>query len=177
MSSLTSKKAYLVPPDMVACIALGMETGDVIASRHGYTLQDWEALQAQDWFQRMVEVKRDDLRVNGHTFKAKAQMMAEDLLADVYLDAKKSDGAVFKLDTLKYFAKLADLEPKASTQVQSGGGFQINITFPGGSEAKLGGEAAPVVIAGEAHEVCALPERPKFITATVSNEELSGVPA
>jgi hypothetical protein len=168
---LTAADNFSIPVDMLVQIALGQEPGDVVSSRYGYSLQDWEVLKTLDWFKRDIERKREDLRASGITFKAKAQMMAEDLLADTYREAKKSESGAFKLDTLKYLAKMADLEPRMTQTVPTGSGFSINIVLPGGDTAP---RQAPVIDAsfstGTPEEIVA---RPPVLDTLWRNADLS----
>lgn len=75
---------------------------------------------------------RSELKEKGYTFKTKAAMQAEDLLADAYFIAKDCEiSPAVRLDAMKWMAKVAGLEPdqrQAGTGV-SGGGFQVNINL------------------------------------------------
>jgi hypothetical protein len=77
-----------------------------------------------------VEAKRAELKASGHTFRLMAGWMAEDLARDLYRQAKGNDATLpQKHEVFKTMAKLADYEPKASSQVASGPGFSIQIVF------------------------------------------------
>lgn len=70
------------------------------------------------------------MKANGFVFRTKAQLAAEDLLEDVYIMAKDSEATLpQKLDALKTFAKLGELEPKPDKSAAAGGGFSITINL------------------------------------------------
>lgn len=70
------------------------------------------------------------MKANGFVFRTKAQLAAEDLLEDVYIMAKDSEATLpQKLDALKTFAKLGELEPKPDKNSAVGGGFSITINL------------------------------------------------
>jgi hypothetical protein len=119
-----------VKSEMVMEIACGMEEPLVIARRYGLTDQEFGALCQWTEFNRQVDAKRAELKASGHTFRLMAGWMAEDLAKDLYRQAKGTEASLpQKHEVFKTMAKLADYEPKASTQVQSGPGFSIQIVF------------------------------------------------
>lgn len=102
-----------VPPEMVISIAMGLEDPDEIASRYGFTGAKWEKLQAWKPFLDTVANQKAEFEKSGLTFRLKAAMKA-DLLADkVFVDAMSNDVTLMqRLEAMKLFAKLGNLEPK-----------------------------------------------------------------
>ena len=130
---LTAAVALKIPPEMLVELALGMEDPVTVARRHGYSEKDYETLAKQPWFLKVLSAKQQELADQGWTFRAKMAMLAEDLLVDVWMEAKSSESASFKLDAAKYLTKVADLEPKPAQQsagAGGGGGFSIVINIP-----------------------------------------------
>lgn len=118
-----------VPGEMLTEIAFGIEPPDTIAYRYGYEASDFEVLKTQDWFVRDLEMRKADLAATGWTFRKRMALMAEDLLCDVYQQAKTSGNPNLKLEAAKYLSKLADLEPKPLQPTLVGTGFSININM------------------------------------------------
>lgn len=143
--------------EMVASIALGLEDDLVVAARHGLSIQQYQELEAQPWFQLMVAAKRSEFDRNGVTFKAKAAWMAGDLLDQVYLSASSSEASLAqKHDVLKTLIKAGGLEPKEERTSTLGPGFQITIDMGGGQSISLSaGNTAtpPVTIDAETKEL------------------------
>lgn len=128
----------LVSEEMVATIALGMEDDLVVAARHNFTVEQFQALQAQPWFQAQVAAKRAEYEKSGVTFKAKAAWMASDLLNDVYLQVKGNDASLSqKHEVLKTLMKAGGLEPKDEKKVDTGPTFAISIDLGGGQSISL----------------------------------------
>lgn len=135
-----------ISDEMVASIALGMEDDLIVAARHGLSVEQYEHLAAQKWFQLQVTMKRSEFEKNGITFKAKASWMAGELLDQVYLSAASRDASLGqKHEVLKTLIKAAGLEAKEEKQVQTGPSFQISIDLGGGNTLSLSNTASPVV--------------------------------
>lgn len=122
--------ALQVPVEMVLQIATGMEEPVDIAARFGFSQDKYTALSTWGPFQQELERKRQELAASGQTFRMKMNYMATDLADDLYTRAKGHEIPLLqKLETFRTMAKLADLEPKPNTSVQSGPGFSITINF------------------------------------------------
>lgn len=127
-----------VSDEMVASIALGMEDDLVVAARHNLSVEEYQALAAQPWFQTQVAVKRADLEKNGVTFRAKAAWMAGDLLDQVYLQVSGNDATLLqKHEVLKTLIKAGGLEPKDEKKEATGPTFSINIDMGDGQSISL----------------------------------------
>lgn len=130
---------------MLLQIATGMEEPWVIAERFGFSAERYTVLAKWPPYMAQLEAKVAELKATGVTFRIQAQFMAEDLARDVYREAKSADSTfVQKLEALRTFTKLGDLEPKANAVASTGPAFsiQINLTNP-----------AKPVIEGKAEEV------------------------
>lgn len=127
-----------ISEEMVASLALGMEDDLIVAARHGYTVEDFQALQSQSWFQLQIAAKRAEYEKNGVTFKTKAAWMAGELLDQVYLQAASMDASLNqKHEVLKTLIKAAGLEPKDEKKQDTGPTFAINIDLGGGQSISL----------------------------------------
>jgi hypothetical protein len=117
-----------IPEEMMNSIALGMEDDLLIASRHGFSVENYQELEKQPWFQAKIAVLRSDFEKNGVTFKAKAGWMASELLDKVYVQAASSDASLNQRhEVLKTLIKAGGLEPKEEKSSQIGTTFSIQI--------------------------------------------------
>jgi hypothetical protein len=116
---------------MVYDIASGLEDPKQVANRYGFGGAQWDALKVWQPFVDQVATQKAELEKNGSTFRNKVRILTEDVFIEAYKDAKNNDATLLqKLEFVKLGAKLGDLEPKASAQVQAAGaGFSININF------------------------------------------------
>ena len=118
------------PMDLVLQLATGLEEPDEVAERYGYTGEKWKQLKNWAPFQQAVRSQIAEFEKNGFTFKLKAKSLTEDVFEDAYRIARSNDATLLqKLEFIKLGAKLADMEPKANTQVAAGPGFSISINF------------------------------------------------
>jgi len=133
-----------VPAEMILQIATGMEDELEVAGRFGFDAVRYAALKTWPPFVSQVEAKRKELQASGVTFRLQTAYMAEDLAKDVYRIAKSNEATFLqKLETMRTFAKLADLEPKANTVATTGPAFSIsiNLTPPPPKEKVIDGTA------------------------------------
>lgn len=118
------------PQDMVLSVAMGLEDPQEIASRYGYSDDEWQTIAKWKPFVDAVAKHRAELEASGWTFKTLAKGLTQQVFEDAYKIAISNDSTLLqKLEFVKLGAKLADMEPKANTQVASGPGFSINIHF------------------------------------------------
>jgi hypothetical protein len=118
---------------MITEIAKGLEPSMDIAFRYGYDSDWFDVVRETDWFDRLVESQRAELRTVGWTAKREFSEMATVLMQEAYHLASASDNVSLKLDVAKYAAKLADMEPKSNAPASLvGTGFSININLSGG---------------------------------------------
>lgn len=145
-----------ISDEMVASIALGMEDDLIVAARHGLSVEQYQVLEKQKWFQLQVSMKRSEFEKNGITFKAKAMWMAADLLDQVYLSAAGKDATLNqKHEVLKTLIKAGGLEPKEEKVQNTGPGFTLSIDLGGGQTINIGNQPVmqPVVLDVETKEI------------------------
>ena len=127
-----------ISDEMVASIALGLEDDLIVAARHGLSVEQYQLLESQSWFQLQVATKRSEFERTGVTFKAKAAWMAGELLDKVYLQAADPNASFGQThEALKTMIKAAGLEAKDEKKESAGPGFQISIDLGGGNTLKL----------------------------------------
>jgi hypothetical protein len=99
------------------------------------TLQEFEAISRNPQYQRYLKDYKADLTENGFSFAAKARVLAEDLLADVYRMAKDVDTpAAMRVKTLENLVDWGRLAPKQTAEVSSGPGYSITINLQNGAK-------------------------------------------
>ena len=118
-----------IPSEMVLEIATGFEEPVVIAARYGFEGAKWEQLESWKPFQAAVTHQKAELERSGYTFRLKSAMKADTLADHMFVQAL-TDATTFpqKLEALKFFTKVGELEPREATQVQAGSGFSIVIS-------------------------------------------------
>ena len=113
------------------------ETINEILDRYGKTTDDLTRISADKLFQKRVREYREDIRLNGTTFKTKARAQAEALLTTSWnlIHAPEVLPSV-KADLIKSTVKWAGLEPTKDDAPMGGvtGGVTININFDGQDE-------------------------------------------
>lgn len=145
-----------ISDEMVASIALGMEDELIVASRHGFSIEQYEQLAVQKWFQLQIAMKRSEFEKNGVTFKAKATWMAADLLDQVYISAASQDASLGqKHEVLKTLIKAGGLEPKEEKSQNTGPTFTLSIDLGGGQTMSLSNQPVmqPVTLDVETKEI------------------------
>jgi hypothetical protein len=145
-----------ISDEMVASIALGMEDELIVASRHGFSIEQYEQLAVQKWFQLQIAMKRSEFEKNGVTFKAKATWMAADLLDQVYLSAASQEASLGqKHEVLKTLIKAGGLEPKEEKSQNTGPTFTLSIDLGGGQTVSLSNQPVmqPVTLDVETKEI------------------------
>ena len=141
---------------MVASVALGLDDELIVGSRHGLSIEQYQELAVQPWFQLQVQVKRSEYEKNGVTFKAKAAWMAGELLDQVYVTAASGDASLNqKHEVLKTLIKAAGLEPQEDKVKDAGPGFSICIDLGGGQSISLSNQQtlSPVTLDAEVKEI------------------------
>ena len=119
-----------IPPGLVASIAAGLEDPKEVASRHGIYGEAWDKLSTWKPFLDAIAAQRAEFEQSGYTFRVKAAMKADVLADQLFVQALSNETTLGqKLETMKTFAKLGDLEPKTSIQAQTGPAFSISINF------------------------------------------------
>lgn len=109
---------------------MGMEDPDEVASRYGFDGPKWLRLQAWKPFIDAVAKQKAELETSGITFRIKAKALTEDVFEDAYKIARSHESTLMqKLEFVKLGAKLGDMEPKQTAQVNAGPGFSITINM------------------------------------------------
>lgn len=146
-----------IPAEMVASIALGLEDDLVVAARHGFSVEEFQALSQERFFQQAVTAKRAEFQKNGITFRAKAGWMAEELLEKLYLMAADSQAGFNQVhEALKTVMKAGGLEPKEEKTANLGTTFSISIDL-GDKSVSLGAPAAEKAVIDAPTRVIDLP--------------------
>ena len=130
-------------------LALKLDESPVIFQRHGYDAGQALALIETPEFSKLLERVAKDVREQGLTFRAKARVMAEDLLQHGYeIATDEYASAAVRADLIQWFARVADLEPavKKDGTNSGGGGLHLSITFAGEPAKVVGHE--PITIEG-----------------------------
>jgi len=142
------KDQFLIPQEMVALVAQGMEDPAEVAARFGVTGEKWEKLQSWKPFLDAVAAHRAELEASGYVLQTKLKWMASDITEDLYIQARAPQASIAqKLETAKFLTKLAGMEPKDG-QAKAGEGFQITINL-NGSQTTVSGVVGPVIDAEE----------------------------
>lgn len=145
-----------ISDEMVASIALGMEDELIVAARHGLSVEQYQVLEKQKFFQLQVAIKRSEFEKNGVSFKAKATWMAADLLNQVYVSAASQDATLSqKHEVLKTLIKAGGLEPKEEKAQNTGPTFTLSIDLGGGQTMSLSNQPVmqPVTLDVETKEI------------------------
>lgn len=116
---------------MLLEMAYGMESADVIRQRYGITDEQWAMLVNNKYFRDALGKHVAELKRNGTTFKAKAQVLAEDVLPishQMATDPKMP--AAIRLDAVKWLARVSGMDESDKKQQGSGGNnVQVNINL------------------------------------------------
>lgn len=122
-------------PRLTFELALGLSAPDKIFERYGYDQNSALALAKNPVFQTVLKAYVDDVKEHGITFRAKARIQAEDLLAHSYEIATDAQAPyAVRADMIKWTAKVADYEPKANVVDAPSNGFSLQIVFSGDSK-------------------------------------------
>ena len=120
-----------VPPEMLFYIALGREDELVVASRYGFSVEQYQRLCELKPFQVALAAQRAQLDKDGVTFQVMAAMQAAELRDRAWMQAMGPEVSLTqRLDALRTFAKLGNLEPKEIRgPMGAGTGFSIQINL------------------------------------------------
>lgn len=102
-----------------------------VLAGEGITQQEYSDIAVNPQFQRYVESYCAELKDNGFSIRAKAKILAEDLLADMYHLVRDTDQpAAARVKMFENFANLADVMPKKEAAVTTGPQFGVVINIP-----------------------------------------------
>lgn len=132
---------------------MGLREPREVAEDYGFTEEQWLALKVHDPFVKQVDEKKAELKAGGVTFRLKSAVIAEELLADLYLKATEEGATLHAvLETLKFTAKAAGLDQPKQDAAAAGSGFSINITIGGQSVQISGAQKGRILDADEEEE-------------------------
>lgn len=128
--------AYKLQHERLAMeLALKLEDSQVIFQRHGYDAQGALALIETPAFAALLQSAELEAREKGLSFRAKARVMAEDLLQHGYdIATDELASAAVRADLIQWMARVADLEPAPKPKdgtIPGAGGLHLSITFAG----------------------------------------------
>lgn len=130
--SLEPHKTLDIPPQLILECAAGLEDPTVIADRFGFRGDAWERLAQWPPFITAVQAQRAEFDRNGYTFRMKAQLMAEEVMGQMFKQAIGTDTTI--LQKLSVFNSLVDVAGlKAQKKEESAGQaakFSITINIP-----------------------------------------------
>ncbi len=131
-------------------LAMQRDEPEVIFQRHGYTVQQAQTLIATPEFSTVLDRVAKEVKANGLTYRAKARVMAEDLLQHGYeIATDELASAAVRADLIQWFTRVADLEPekKDGKGTGTGGGLHLSITFAGDAPMKVIGSGSTLEVA------------------------------
>lgn len=121
-----------VPAEMIQALAMGLDPPITIVQRYGFELVDLTRFNNQPWFADAVMRERERLRDEGYTFQARARLMNELVLEDLFTISRA--GSMRDETKLEFSKHLADMtgmrKPPAQGPGAGGPQFQINIQIP-----------------------------------------------
>jgi hypothetical protein len=127
-----------VRPELVAELAMGVDDPQAVAARYGVEGEAWD--QLKDWkpFTDAVAAQRGEFEKSGYTFRVKSAMKADVLADRVFVQALTNEATFLqKVEALKLFTKLGDLEPNPKASAPAGPAFSITIDLGGGQKTQL----------------------------------------
>ena len=119
-------------PRLAFDLALQLNPSEEVFAQYGYTTDEAFKLAQSPVFQKVLKAYVEDVKAHGITFKARARVMAEALLPEVYEIATDPEApASTRVDSIKWMAKVAGYEPKNTEEAIQGNGFALQIVFSG----------------------------------------------
>jgi len=127
-----SASALFLPAEMMLELAIGLDPSITVVQKYGYELVDLVRFQNQEWFNDALARERERLRDEGYMWQAKARLMNESLIEEMFKQARA--GILRPEVTMDLVKTLSDMtgQRKPPPQAATPGGpmFQINITIP-----------------------------------------------
>jgi hypothetical protein len=117
-------------------LEVALQTAPLEEIKDSYNISDeeWEALRTNDQFRREVLKYQEEAKEEGYSFRTKAKMQAEGLLATSWsLIHNEDTPAAVKADLIKFTTRIAGYEPNPKSAAEMGTAFQININMGGQS--------------------------------------------
>jgi hypothetical protein len=102
----------------------------VFLSAECLTQAEYDEIAKNKVYRGYVKEYTAELKEKGFGFAAKARVLAEDLLADVYRMAKDTDTpAAIRVKTLENLVEWGQLVPKVAKGADAGAGFSVTINL------------------------------------------------
>lgn len=118
-------------------LASRMDPPEVIADRYGLDPDFLLQMMETPHVKRAIADKRAELEQGGFVLAAKAKLMFEDLLPEIYRRAKSRDATLSGvLDSAKFLRQVAGLD-KQDVGDRARDRFSITINFGGGASAAM----------------------------------------
>jgi hypothetical protein len=121
-----------LPSEMMLELAMGLEPPITVLQKYGFQLKDLVALENQAWFNDALMRERERLRDEGYVWQAKARLMNESLIEELFKQSRA--GALRPEVTMDLIKTLGDMtgqrKPPQTAAGANGPMFQINITLP-----------------------------------------------
>lgn len=150
-------------PKLVFDLAAQVDPPHVVAENYGLDPQYLAEVMGSPHVRRLIKAKRKELEDANFVLAAKAKLMFEDLLPDLYKKAKHENTTLSGvLEAAKFFRVVAGLDQQAANAaVQEK--FSIQIVFSGA-------QPTPVTIDVQATPVADLPPAPSYVPRETHNE-------
>jgi hypothetical protein len=105
-----------------------------VLKREGVSQQEYANISANNTYQQYLTAYTKELTENGFSFSAKARVLAEDLLPNLYYIARDVDSpAPSRIKAIENLVEWGELKPKENARATMGAGFSINIVLPDGN--------------------------------------------
>ena len=123
-------------PRLAFELSLGVHDVTETFKKYGLDPAQARALMARPEFIAKVKEYKAEVTDSGLSFRLKAKLQAEDLLAVSYALVQNAETpAPVRADLIKWTAKMADLEPAVGKGVgMAGAGFSLNIMIGSGAQ-------------------------------------------
>lgn len=123
--------ALYLSAEMMLELAIGLEPPVKVAAKHNIDAVTFATMTTQDWFMDALLRERERLRDEGFTWQAKAKLMNQEVIQDLF---KLSKANGLKPETQLEFSKhLSDMTGErkpVNTLGSAGPQFQITINMP-----------------------------------------------
>lgn len=118
------------PPSLPIEIALRIASLPELREAYGITWDEWEELRLNSAFRKAVVDAQEKSQEEGFSFKTKARMQAEALLATSWqMIQDPLTPAAVRADLIKFTTRVAGYDTPKGVAGEGGGGFQININL------------------------------------------------
>ena len=126
-------------------VALAIQPVDEILDAYNISQEQWEVIREDPVYIEMLANAREMLKKDGMSFKVKAKLQAEELLASAWTMIHDPDTPyTVKADLIKSVIRWAGYEAQAIASAgEAGNGFSISINFNGNAEPRKAIDITP----------------------------------